>query len=78
MKGKGKKRKGRDHVYHKCDLIHSLASLAGKILWSYYGKFDILYHNINNNPSVMKVKAVRQVLRCAPLIISKVDKNWTM
>ena len=52
-------------VYNKCDLAHSLASLAGKILHRSYGKVDILCHNFHINPRVMKVKA-EQVLRCAP------------
>ena len=57
-----------DHVnsvYNKCDHVHSLGILAGKILlhW-FYGKVDILCHNFHIKPRVMKVKA-GQVLRCA-------------
>ena len=51
-----------DHVnfvYIKCDLVHSLASLAGKILhWSLWElEVDILCHNFHINPRVMKVKS---------------------
>ena len=59
---------GIDHVnfvYNKCDLVHSLGILAGKILHWSYGKVDCLCHNFHINPRVMKVKA-GQVLRCAP------------
>ena len=48
-----------DHVnfvYNKCDHVHSLASLAGKILHWSDGKVDILCHNSHINPRV-KVKA---------------------
>ena len=41
--------------YNKCDLVHSGASLAGKILHWSYGKVDILCHNFYR--SSMKVKS---------------------
>ena len=54
-----------NHVYNQCDLVHSLASLAGKILHRSYGKVYILCPNFRINPRITKVKA-GQVLRCAP------------
>ena len=65
-----------DHVnfvYNKCDLVHSSASLAGKILHWSYGKVVILWHNFDIIPRVMKVKTVEM---CPPFI--KGDKNYTV
>ena len=49
-----------DHVNfvnNKCDLVHSLSLLAGKILHRSYDKVVILCNNFHINPRVMKVKA---------------------
>ena len=64
-------------VYNKCDLVHSLASLAGKILhWSCYGKVDILCCFPQKSKSYESKSWT--CFHMPNFIILKVDKNWTV
>ena len=61
-------------VYNKCDPVHSLAGLAGKILHWSYGKVDMLCHNFHNIQELWKLKH-DECWDVPPFIISKIENK---